>query len=71
MEYTFILSRDIRIDTIIRQLELIDGVEVESIDDELVMLRMRGPKDVAADLDVTTRMLMKKCSVGVPEKCTN
>jgi hypothetical protein len=31
---------------------------------------MRGPKEVAADLDVTTNMLMKKCSVGVSEECT-
>lgn len=147
MEYTFILSRDARIDTIISQLQLIDGivcrvdgtnlrvqvsdadssvleeqifgavaagtnseaiwsesvaksleanvlcgalqvkllnkyltdalqalrsgtvVEVESVDEELVMLRMRGPKEAAADLDVTTNMLMKKCSVGVSEEC--
>jgi hypothetical protein len=148
MEYTFILSRVDRIDTIISQLQLIDGigcrvdgtnlrvqisdtdssvleekifsavavgtytdsiwsenastsleanalcgslhirllnkylpdalqalrsgivVEVESIDDELVMLRMRGPKEVATDLDVITSMLMKKCSVGVSEEFT-
>lgn len=148
MGYTFILSRDDRIDTIIAQLQLIDGIgcrvdgtnlfveildldrsileeqifdavaagtkseaiwsenaltsleanvlcgalqvrlldkylpiaikglrsgiviKVESVDDELVMLRMRGPKELAADLDLTTSMLMKKCSVGVSEERT-
>ena len=41
-------------------------IEVESIDSSLSMLRMRGPKRAAKEIDAVSAWIMSKCAVGVP-----
>ncbi|XZE18696.1 hypothetical protein SH449x_003997 [Pirellulaceae bacterium SH449] len=40
-------------------------VEVDSIDDQLVMLRLRGPKECVEVVDRMSAWIMSKCAVGV------
>jgi hypothetical protein len=42
-------------------------VEVDSIDDKLVMLRMRGPKESIDVVDRISALIMSKCAVGVSD----
>jgi hypothetical protein len=40
-------------------------VTVDSIDDEHFMLRIRGPKELASEIDRISSWIMSKCAVGV------
>jgi len=40
-------------------------VTVDSIDDEHSMLRIRGPKELASEIDKISSWIMSKCAVGV------
>ncbi|MEI8212059.1 MAG: hypothetical protein WCI02_07910 [Planctomycetota bacterium] len=43
-------------------------VTVDSLDDEFAMLRIRGPKELAEDIDRISSWIMSKCAVGVPRE---
>jgi hypothetical protein len=41
---------------------------VDSIDDELSMLTVRGPKELASEVDRISSWIMSKCAVGLPHE---
>ncbi len=43
-------------------------LEVDSIDDQLAMLRMRGPKGTVDIVDKISAWIMSKCAVGVSDE---
>jgi hypothetical protein len=54
----------IAIEMITKDLVLI----VDSIDDELSMLTVRGPKELASEVDRISSWIMSKCAVGLPHE---
>ena len=54
----------IAIEMITKDLVLI----VDSIDDELSMLTIRGPKELASEIDRISSWIMSKCAVGLPRE---